>query len=142
MAKKLAIRVAQDRIESILLPVHQMSFTRDGCTVIYNIIRHLMAENPDWVCAEGDESSASQRRAGATKFGGRGGGVGLTLDQRKPGVLRERPRPQQRQGRRRQEEARLRDARVRPPGPLFGFAFSHEGASRGEFRGALRAREK
>ena len=55
---KAMIRVAQDRIESILLPVHQMSFTRDGCTVIYNIIRHLMAENPGWVCAEGDESSA------------------------------------------------------------------------------------
>ncbi len=58
---KAMVRVAQDRIESILLPVHQMSFTRDGCTVIYNIIRHLMAENPDWVCAEGDESSAFQR---------------------------------------------------------------------------------
>jgi len=54
------IDVDRDRIEAVLLPVHQMSFTTDGCLVMYNLARHSLAVEPGWVIANGDESSAFQ----------------------------------------------------------------------------------
>ena len=43
------------------LTFNQFSFTSDGCQIVYNLIRHTLAEHPDWVVLSGDESSAFQR---------------------------------------------------------------------------------
>ena len=55
------LKAMDARIEETLLPAHQMSFTTDGCQIIYQLIRRHLAENPGHVCVEGDESSAFQR---------------------------------------------------------------------------------
>ena len=54
------IEVAKDRIEDLFLSFNQFSFTADGCQLIYNLARQLLAENPGWTCVAGDESSAFQ----------------------------------------------------------------------------------
>ena len=40
------IEVAKDRIEDLFLSFNQFSFTADGCQLIYNLARQLLAENP------------------------------------------------------------------------------------------------
>ena len=60
-AGKAVLEVVQPRIEAALLPVHQLAFSSDGCQNVYGMVRHLLADNPSWVCAEGDESAAFQR---------------------------------------------------------------------------------
>jgi len=61
VAGKAVLDVVHDRVEALMLPIHQLAFASDGCQNVYGLLRHLLADNPGWVCAEGDESAAFQR---------------------------------------------------------------------------------
>ena len=54
------LAVEHDRVESLFLAFNQFSVSPDGCQVVYNLIRQLLAESPQFMCLAGDESSAFQ----------------------------------------------------------------------------------
>ena len=54
------LEVEHDRIESLFLSFNQFSSSADGCQVVYNLIRQLLAQFPHYMCLSGDESSAFQ----------------------------------------------------------------------------------
>ena len=47
------LAIEHDRIESLFLSFHQFTASADGCQVVYNLIRQLLAESPQFMCLAG-----------------------------------------------------------------------------------------
>jgi hypothetical protein len=56
-----ALKAQGALIEETMMPAHQLGFSKDGCLIAFSIARHLLKENPTWVCFVGDEEAAFQR---------------------------------------------------------------------------------
>ena len=60
IVKASMLAVEHDRIESLFLSFNQFSASADGCQVVFNLIRQLLAQFLPFMCLSGDESSAFQ----------------------------------------------------------------------------------